>query len=254
MVLFYILIFVFGAIIGSFLNVIICRLNTGESILKNRSHCPFCNKKLVWYELIPIISFIIQLGKCQNCHKKISWQYPLVEFFTGIIFFSILITQYSLLNTLFLLLISCFLIIIFVYDFKHYLVADIIIYPAIIVAFLYQLQFPISNFQFPIFNYLLAGLIAGGFFLAIVLISKGKWMGVGDVKIGVLMGLIFGMPWVFIALSLAFFIGAIVSVALLALKKKTLQSEIPFGPFLVLATFVVIFWGDILLNWYLNLF
>jgi len=253
MVLFYILIFVFGTIIGSFLNVIICRLNTRESILKNRSHCLFCKKKLSWYELIPIISFIIQLGKCRNCKKKISWQYPLVELVTGAIFLLIISNFFSL-NALFLLFVSCFLIIIFVYDLKHYLVADIIIYPAIIVAFLYHLQFSIFNFQFLIFNYLLAGLITGGFFLTIVLISKGKWMGVGDVKIGVLMGLILGMPWVFIALSLAFFIGAIISIVLLAFKRKTLQSEIPFGPFLVLATFIVIFWGDILLNWYLNLF
>lgn len=249
MILFYILIFTFGTIIGSFLNVVIYRLNTGESILKNRSHCPFCNKRLTWYELIPIISFIIQSGKCRNCKKNISWQYPLVEIFTGLIFVLIFITQYLFINTCFLFVISCFLIVIFVYDLKYYLVADIIIYPAIIVSFLYCL------FDIPvIIDYFFASIIAGGFFLAIVLISKGKWMGMGDIKIGVLMGLILGMPWVFVALSLAFLLGAFVSIILLVLKKKTLQSEIPFGPFLVFATFVVMFWGEVLLNWYLNLF
>jgi prepilin signal peptidase PulO-like enzyme (type II secretory pathway) len=249
MVLFYILIFAFGTIIGSFLNVVIYRLNTKESILKNRSHCPFCNKRLTWYELIPIISFFIQIGRCRGCRKKISWQYPLVEFFTGIIFLLVFFFQYSLLGTCFLLLVSCFLIIIFVYDLKHYLVVDIIIYPAIIISFLYCLS-EVSM----IIDYILASIIAGGFFLAIVLISKGKWMGTGDIKIGVLMGLVLGMPWVFVALSLAFLFGAFVSIILLAFKKKTLQSEIPFGPFLVFATFVVMFWGEALLNWYLNLF
>jgi leader peptidase (prepilin peptidase)/N-methyltransferase len=249
MILFYILIFAFGTIIGSFLNVVIHRLNTGESILKNRSHCPFCNKKLTWYELIPIISFFIQGGKCRNCEKDISWQYPLVEIFTGLIFVLIFITQYLFINTCFLFVISCFLIVIFAYDLKHYLVADIIIYPAIMVSFLYRL-FEASV----IIDYILASIIAGGFFLAIVLISKGKWMGIGDIKIGVLMGLILGMPWVLVALSLAFLFGAFVSIVLLVLKKKTLQSEIPFGPFLVFATFIVMFWGETLLNWYLNLF
>lgn len=243
---FDILFFVFGTIIGSFLNVVICRLSIGESIAENRSYCPLCKKKLVWYELIPIISFIVQKGKCRACKKKISLQYPLVEIFTGLIFVLIFNAQYSIFDTCFLLLISCFLIILFVYDLKYYLVSDKIVYPAIIIAFLYQLQFSI-------FNYLSAAVIAGGFFLVIILISKGKWMGMGDVKIGILMGLILGLPKVFVALFLAFLIGALVSILLMALKKKTLKSEIPFGPFLTAATLLAVFWGDKLLNWYFGL-
>mgnify|MGYP001567464324 CR=1 FL=1 len=264
MPVFYVLFFVLGTIFGSFLNVVINRLKTNKSILKERSHCPFCKKKLSCYELIPIISFIIQKGKCKNCHKQISWQYPLTELATGIIFLLIIFNfsaqgGQAIFNTAFLLLISCFLIIIFVYDLKHYLVPDIIIYPAIVISFLYQLQFSIFNFQFsinfqlPIFNYLIASIVAGGFFLVIVLISKGKWMGMGDVKIGILMGLILGIPQIFVALFLAFLIGAIISVILLILKKKTLKSEIPFGPFLIGATFIALFWGEFLLNWYLGL-
>lgn len=136
---FYILFFIFGTAIGSFLNVVIIRLRTKESIFKNRSHCLFCRKKLEWFELIPILSFIIQLGKCKKCRKKISWQYPLVELATGLLF--VLIFNFSaqggqtIFNTCFLLLISCFLIILFVYDLKHYLVPDIIIYPAIVLVF-----------------------------------------------------------------------------------------------------------------------
>jgi len=273
MPVFYILFFILGTIFGSFLNVIICRLKTGESIFKNRSHCPSCQKKLNWCELIPIISFVIQKGKCRNCGKKISWQYPLTELATGLVFLLILNFQFpisnfqTLIHTGFLLLISCFLVVLFVFDLKHYLVPDIIIYPAIVIAFLYNFQFSIFNFSARggpalgwqsifnslIFNYLLAGLIAGAFFLLIVLVSRGKWMGMGDVKIGILMGLILGIPQIFVALFLAFLIGAVVSVVLLILKKKTLKSEIPFGPFLIGATFIALFWGEFLLNWYLGL-
>lgn len=242
---FYILIFILGTVIGSFLNVVICRINTNESIIKNRSHCPFCKNKLVWYELIPIISFLIQRGRCRKCGKKISLQYPLVEFFTGIIFLLIFITQYSLLDILFWLVISCFLIILFVYDLKHSLVPDIIIYPAIVLT----LGFRILELG----NYILASLIAGGFFLVIILVSKGKWMGMGDAKIGILMGLVLGLPKIFVALFLAFLIGAVVSIILLILKKKVLKSEIPFGPFLTGATFIALFLGEILLNWYIGL-
>ena len=269
MLIFYILFFIFGTIIGSFLNVVIARLKTKESILKDRSHCPFCKKKLSWYELVPIASFLIQKGRCKKCKKKISWQYPLVELTTGLIFL-LAIFNFSpyggpavgwqfpgIINILFLLIISSFLIIIFVYDLKHYLVPDEIIYPAIVLTFIYFL-FRIWNFGnwnlFVIWNLLFGALLGGAFFLIIVLVSRGRWMGMGDVKIGVLMGLLLGLPQVFVAIFLAFLIGAFISIILLLLKKKKLKSEIPFAPFLVGATFVVFLWGDILIKWYLNLF
>jgi len=240
--IFYIFFFVLGTVIGSFLNVVILRLKNKRSVFKKPSHCPFCKKKLAWFELVPIISFIIQKGKCRHCGKRISLQYSLVEFFTGLIFLLLFIYQLPV----FWFLISCFLIVLFVYDLKHYLVPDKIIYPAIIISFFYRLWLPVPN-------YLLAAAIGGAFFLLIFLISRGKWMGLGDVKIGVLMGLVLGLSHLFIALFLAFLIGGAVSIILLALKRKTLKSEIPLGPFLTGATFITLLWGDILLNWYLNL-
>jgi leader peptidase (prepilin peptidase)/N-methyltransferase len=243
----YIFFFILGTVIGSFLNVVIIRLKTKQSILKKPSHCVFCKKKLDWYELIPILSFIIQEGKCRHCKKKISWQYPLVEFFTGLIFVLIFahFLNFGIITTCFMLLVSCFMIILFVYDLKHYLVPNAIIYPVIVLAFIYRL--------FGDFNYFIAGLIGGAFFLIIVLISHGKWMGIGDVKIGVLMGLLLGLNYLLVALFLAFFIGAIISIILLILKKKKLKSQIPFAPFLIGATFITLFWGEILINWYLGL-
>ncbi len=138
---------------------------------------------------------------------------------------------------------------------KYYLVPDKIIYPAILVAGIWQLVFGIfiRNTSYEILNTFLAAAIGGAFFLIIFLISRGKWMGMGDVKIGILMGLVLGLSHLFIALFLAFLIGGVVSIILLVLKKKALKSEIPLGPFLTGATFITLLWGDILLNWYLNL-
>ena len=265
--------FLFGLATGSFLNTVIYRLDTGESLIKIRSHCPYCKKTLSWTELIPIVSFVLQGGKCRKCHKKISWQYPLVELATGILF--LLVYNFSaqggsaagwqfLISTIFWLFVVSCLIIIFVYDLRHYIIPDQVIYPAIVVSFLYWLQFSIFNFSAYggpaagwhslLFSNLLAAVIAGGFFLLIILISKGKWMGAGDAKLAVFMGLVLGWPKIFLALFLAFLIGAFVSVILMILKKKTLKSEIPFGPFLAGATVIAMFFGGILINLYLKLF
>jgi prepilin signal peptidase PulO-like enzyme (type II secretory pathway) len=146
------------------------------------------------------------------------------------------------------------LIIIFVYDLKHYIIPDKVIYPAIIIALIFNLQFLISN-QFSIFNYsILSAILASAFFLAIVLVSRGKWMGVGDIKLAFFIGLFLGWPNILVALFLAFFIGAIIGVGLIASQRKTLKSEVPFGPFLVAGTFIALFWGQSIINWYLNFF
>jgi len=258
--LIYIFFFILGTIVGSFLNVVILRLKKKESILKKRSYCPNCKKKLTWDELIPLVSFLIQKGKCRKCGEKISLQYPLVEFFTGLIFvfviaYSFDFTLYAFINTLFLLIFSCFLIVIFVYDLKYYLIPDKLIYPAIIITLLYDIYISliVQDLSF-LTSSISAALIAGGFFLFIILISKGKWLGMGDLKIGILIGLFFGLPYMLIVFFLAFLSGAFVSLILLILKKKTLKSEIPFGPFLSGATFLVLFIGAGLIRWYLSLF
>ena len=269
---FYLFIFLFGLAVGSFLNCIIYRLEKNESFLKGRSYCPHCKHILAWQDLIPILSFLILRGKCRYCGKRISLQYPLVELATGILFFSIFYStfQHSNIPTLqqfiqffYLSIVSCFLIIIFVYDLKHYLIPDKVIYPAIAIAFIYQIisnfQFPISitNFQFQITNFyfsILSALGAAAFFLLIFLVSRGKWIGFGDVKLGFLMGLFLGFPKILVALFFAYLIGAIIGIGLVLAKKKTLKSEVPFGPFLVTGTFISLFWGNILIGWYISLF
>jgi len=279
MSIFSLIIFLFGLIIGSFLNCVIYRLALPNFSLKNlgglkgRSFCPLCKHELAWQDLIPVFSFIFLRGKCRYCREKISLQYPLVELAAGIIFLLVFLpwcnefTPVNLLSLWYFWIISCFLIVIFVYDLKHYIIPDKIIYPAIIIAGIFNLQFLISEegsapfFTFApingssVFNYsILAAILVAAFFLAIVLISRGKWMGIGDIKLAFLMGLFLGWPNILVALFSAFFIGAIIGVGLVLSGKKTLKSEVPFGPFLVTGTFIALFWGQEIIDRYLNLF
>jgi len=282
---FNLFIFLFGLAVGSFLNSVIYRLQTGvphQLFFKSgggfeRSYCPRCQHTLNWQDLIPVLSFLILKGRCRYCQKPISLQYPLVELLTGLIFLSIfnfqfpIFNEFSIFNFLKLIYywtISAFLIVIFVYDLKHYIIPDKIIYPAIAIAVLYHL-FEILNFSHwnlirnwkleignlqPLINPLSSAFLASLFFLLIVLISRGKWMGVGDIKLAFLMGLFLGWPNILVALFSAFFIGAIIGIGLIISGKKTLKSEIPFGPFLVTATFLAIFFGQQIINWYSTLF
>ena len=255
--MFYILIFIFGLSVGSFLNVVICRLETKEPIISSRSHCPYCGTILKWFDLIPVLSFLIQKGRCRYCGKRISWQYPLVEIATGLLFLQIInLNTENIINIFYLLLITCFLIIIFVYDLKHYLIPDKIVYPAVLVSGIWYLVSGIfiRDTKYEILNTILAAFLAAGFFLLLVLISKGKWMGLGDVKLAFLMGLILSWPNILLALYLAFFFGAIIGLILVIFGRKTIKSQIPFGPFLSGATILVMLVNQYLNNWFQNLF
>jgi len=277
-VIFYIFIFLLGLIVGSFLNCVIHRLEKEEK-LNGRSYCPHCKHTLVWIDLIPVFSFLFLKGKCRYCHKKISWQYPLVELTTGLVFLLILKFQlphfelsiFYFLISIFSFYIASSLIVIFVYDLKHYIIPDKILFPAIAITFLYQL---ITNYEFLVLNSLWAGLAASVFFCLIFTLSGGKWMGFGDCKIAILLGLILGFPNILVGLFLAFFFGAIIGVGLIYLNKRKLtplevseswwksrknklltglKSEVPFAPFLITGTFTALFWGNEIINWYMSL-
>ncbi|MFH1180805.1 MAG: prepilin peptidase [bacterium] len=251
----YFTFFIFGLIVGSFLNCAIYRLEKGESCLHGRSYCPLCRHQLSWLDLIPLLSFLFLKGKCRYCQKKISWQYPLVEMATGLLFvlnvrISDFLSSFNVWEIGYLDIIACFLIIIFVYDLKYYIIPDKVIYPAIGIALIFDLLR--SDFQWKS-DFLISAVGAAAFFLAIVLISRGKWMGAGDIKLAFLMGLFLGWPSIAVALFLAFLSGAIIGVGLVFAKKKELKSEIPFGPFLVGGAFIALFCGQNIINWYLNL-
>jgi len=260
-------IFIFGTSIGSFLNVLIDRLPKEESI-NGRSHCDYCRRHLRWFELIPVVSFFIQGGRSHCCQKKISWRYPTVELLTGFMFVLILnfkfqifnqfrISNYQLLITL--ALISC-LIVIFFTDLKYQIIPDSMQIALFIFSLLFYLpMFVYVGCQDPNWNcsyvkimsflfLLFYGAIIMLPILLLYLITRGRGMGFGDVKLAFSLGFLLGIKSGLIALYLAFITGAIVGLVLIIFKKKKLKSKVAFGPFLVIGTIIMLFWGEKILE------
>jgi prepilin signal peptidase PulO-like enzyme (type II secretory pathway) len=261
----YFFVFIFGAIIGSFLNCLIYRLHSGESMW-GRSHCFFCQKQIAWYDNAPLLSYLMLLGKCRHCRKHFSLQYFLVELFTGLLFvlvawartsnlqFEIYNLQFtiSLLRDLFVVAV---MVIVFIYDLRWYLILDKVMIPAIIVIALFDVAlafFAPEPFYF-LLTFLFSGIIGGGFFLVQYLVSKGRWIGGGDIRLGLLMGLILGWPAILTALCLAYLSGASIGLALIAARQKELGSRLPFGVFLSVATVVALLFSPVIVEWYLDL-
>jgi len=243
-----IIIFIFGTIVGSFLNALIYRLHSGESVLSGRSKCPHCNHELSAIDLVPFFSFIFLRGKCRYCGRKISWQYPIIELLTAICFI-LLSSKYSVPSPefWFYAVLFCFFIVIAVYDFKHYLILDKVIFPALAIVVLYNI------WEHHFIVGILSGFGISGFFLLQYLVSKGKWIGFGDVKLGLLLGNFIFWPLGPILLMLAYVIGAVVGITLIGLHKKSLGSKLPFGVFLSAATIITAIYGNAILQWYLHL-
>lgn len=234
------IVFLFGLIFGSFANVLVDR-GDDISVLTDRSHCDFCKKKLSWYELIPIFSFVFQRGRCKTCKKKLSIQYPLVELIMGLVFvlvFSLLhLTSYVYL--LFSLLLTFSFVVLFIADLKYFILPDSMIVLSIFCIVSIFLLSPINPLP-----YLLTALGAGGFFLVLWLVTKGKGMGFGDVKLAFVMGILLGFPKIIIALYIAFLTGALYGVILILGKKKSLKSAVAFGPFLILGLLLSALFGE----------
>ena len=247
-------IFIFGLAIGSFCNVVIYRLANGGSIAVDRSRCPHCGHVLSWYELIPLISFALQGGKCRQCHAAISWQYPLVEAAAGFLFvyiYSFLPAYYHGWEMGYLFFVFSALLIIFVFDLKYYIIPNVVVYPLIGVALLHMVFG--GSFFTPLYP-VVSALAVSGFFLALYLVSRGTWIGFGDVKYGIFMGLFLGFPLIAVGWFFSYVLGAVIGGILIILKRKGLKNEIPFGPFLIAGTSVAYFFGSDIIQWYLNIF
>ncbi len=251
--------FVFGTCIGSFLNVLIWRLPREKSI-QGRSECPHCKHQLFWYDLIPVFSFLFSGARCRYCQKPVSSRYPIIEIITGLLFALAtyyFYTPYSLLSTVELLSIFVVLavcVVVFVIDLEHYLILDRVVYPAAIIILGFDIILSlIAHNPYIILNHLLAALAAIPFWL-MWYVSKGKWMGFGDVKFVALMGLMLGFPGVLVALFASFILGAAIGVGLIAGGKKEMGSKVPFGTFLSIATLLAMFFWPQLWSWYWGLF
>lgn len=242
-----IFIFILGAIVGSFLNVVIFRLHAQSSIL-GRSLCLFCKKFIQWYDNIPIFSFFRLRGKCRWCQQKISWQYPLVELTTGILFLLAYWQSPTLILLFRNLIFIAVLIVIFVYDWRWYLILDVITVPATVFAFFVNLFL-----GYGLGNLLLGAVIGGGFFLMQFLVSSGRWIGGGDIRLGILLGVMLGWKLLLVTLFLAYLSGSIVGLGLIIAKQKKFSSPMPFGTFLAAAAIVSLLYGEPLWQWYLAL-
>lgn len=234
MFVFFVFVFVFGTIIGSFLNVIILRFNTGDSFLKGSSKCFSCSKKLSWYELVPIFSFLIQKGRCRQCGSKISWQYPLVEMISGFLFVLVMFGGGNILRIFYSWLLVSLLVIMAVYDLRHQIIPNVFVYIFDILAFLSL--FVVSEFL----SNFLSGVAFFSFFAFLWLISKGKWMGFGDAKLALGLGWLLGPSLTISAFLFSFWLGSLVSVGLLLFSRSkiTIKSRVPFAPFLVLGSLI----------------
>ncbi len=249
-------IFIFGASIGSFLNVLIDRLPKDESI-NGRSHCDFCGKKIAWFDLLPVLSFFILRGKTRCCGKKLVFQYPLIEFVTGCIF--VLVFKdgpyiESLTRSVLILSILSALIVIFVSDLKYHLISDYVLLALFAFSLLLKFVIPAQAGIQTIGLDVLSGLIVGLPIFLIYFISKERAMGLGDVYLSAIMGFLLGWQAGFLALYIAFVTGAIFGLIIIIFKHKKLKSKIAFGPFLVIGTVVMLFWGERIMEMIKNIY
>lgn len=244
---------VVGAILGSFLNVVIYRLPNGESIVFPGSHCPACNAAIKPYDNIPVLSYLILKGKCRACGTGISWQYPIVELITsvclGLLYWKFGWSGFFFIySTLTLLLIP-----IAVIDLQRGLILNKLTIPGFILGLAFLLGLQIENWKD-----LLLGALAGGLILFVIgwlgtLLFKKESMGMGDVKLFAMIGIFIGLKGVLLTMLFSIYIAALFIVIGLILRKLRLGETIPFGPFIAIGTLAYMFCGDSMVRWYLSL-
>jgi prepilin signal peptidase PulO-like enzyme (type II secretory pathway) len=268
MILTYVFIYILGSVIGSFLSSYTYRIVTKKSVLKGRSFCPECKKKIAWYDNVPILSYLSLKGRCRNCGKKISLRYPLLELSTGLLFLGAFVSLQScfgsamtggmvndgvvcswgtaspIIGLLSLLVLLSSLGAIFIIDIEHMIIPDSLIFPLLLIVYLFFAIY----FSQETFLFLLTGLVAALFLLFLHLITFGKGMGLGDVKFAIIGGFILGPQLTLVWLFLSFVLGAVVGVFFLLLGRTKFGKQIPFGPFLVISFILVIFKGPLIYN------
>jgi prepilin signal peptidase PulO-like enzyme (type II secretory pathway) len=251
--MFYFIIFLLGLILGSYLNSWVWRMHENIRVINGRSMCPHCRRQLTWYENIPVLSYLFLWGKCRTCKKSIPRHFIFVELGTALIFvFLAWKTLYSpaVVSAVFLrdLIFSVLLIVIFVYDWLYQEILPEVVWVGALAGLGFNLYLGVS-----VWSMLWGVLVAGGFFWLQFVISKGKWIGGGDVRMGFMMGIWLGWPAVVVALFLSYVSGAVGGLWLIAYSKRQPTSAIPFGTYLAMGTFVVLLWGNQMIGWYMGL-
>ena len=240
---------VFGAIVGSFLNVVIYRVPLGQSIVSPPSRCRKCGYSLKWFDNIPIVSWLLLRGRCRKCGVAVSWQYPVVELITAILF--VLVVWLTPPGPLMIarLLLVCILIVLFGIDLEHQILPNAITLPGIVIGFLFSLFGP-PGWKDSLIGILLGGGILYAIAWAYYLWRREEGMGMGDVKMLAMLGAFLGWQAVLVTLVLASFSGAIIGVILISAQKGDMKFALPFGTFLALGALAAMFVGDPLIAWY----
>lgn len=248
------LLFVIGTIAGSFLSMLVYRIPHGLSIISPGSFCDTCNIPLKWYENVPIVSYIVTLGKCKYCGTHHSLFYPLLEIFMGILFIYTFDYAQNIPHFIYLVSILMILLGICIIDIKHFIIPD----KLLITASILSVGYYVYAVKLGILNYLLGAFIIFSILFLIRIGShylyKKEAFGFGDVKLGALLGFILGWKAALIAIFFGFVIAGIFIVILTILRKIKRKSYLPFGPFLIMGAVIHLFFGKIIIFWYLNFF
>jgi len=242
-----------GVAFGSFINATAYRVRKGISIVRAqngkaaRSFCPRCKHELSARDLVPVVSYLFLRGRCRYCQESIHWQYPVVEVIAGILCGLAAWRFVAPIEAAIVAVFFLALLFIFLYDLQYQLILDSVTLPLMPVVFVLSL---VRGYTWK--DLVLGAAIGGGFFALQYMVSRGKWIGGGDIRLGVLMGCMLGWKVTVVALFVAYIGGACVAAYLLIRKRADLQSRVAFGTFLTTATVICILWGDALLAWYVQ--
>ena len=250
---FYIFAFIFGAVVGSFLNVCICRLPQGESVVFPPSRCPGCGSRIAWYDNVPIISYLLLRGRCRSCRTAISPQYPLVEAINGFLTL-FLFMRFGLSFAFAVLFLFCSALVVITFiDLEHQIIPDVISLPGIVAGFAFSFFIPQLGWKGSLIGILVGG---GSLYLVATLyqLCTGKeGMGGGDIKLLAMMGAFFGWQAVPFIIFVSSLVGSVIGVSVMLIQKKDGKLAIPFGPFLAFGALLYIFFGRQVIHWYLNI-
>ncbi len=250
-------IFIGGLFLGSFLGAFTWRIERGISIAKGRSFCPSCKHTISWFDNIPLVSFLLLGGKCRNCHKRISLREPFIELLTGASFVGVFVSYpyilsnlpwlqpFGLIGLVFLMLLAFLSIGIIVTDIEEMIIPDEFVFTGLLVTFFVLLFSPSPD----LWSRMFVSFASGSFFLFLNVITKGRGMGLGDVKFALVGGLLLGYPLVLLWLFMSFVLGAAVGSVLILFKKSSMQAKIAFGPFLVIGMWIAMLNGNNLLQY-----
>lgn len=258
--------FIFGLAFGSFLNVVIYRIQDLETVL-GHSFCRHCKNRIRWYDNVPLLSYVILSGRCRDCKSNISVQYPLVELVTAFLFaltgmlFLFPLNAISFVETLMVLVVVCVSIVVIVYDIHHLEIPMLPLWIGIIAVVLALVWFDWASvslsgeavrdvFDLRLYQGIIAGFLAFSFFFILAAVSKETWMGLGDAYLGLFIGLTLGLPETLYAHAFAFFCGAVVGVVAILTKQKTRKDYLPLAPFLLGSLLLVLFIGQVYPHWW----